>query len=126
MTVQDTRRAVEAAAKAFTTFRNASPNQRQMYLTKFHQYVFRRIASLLSLSCRLCQDNIKDIARLITWENGKVFSDAMAEANYAASFLSWGAGEAVRTYGEVIPCSLPGTRNFVIKQPIGVCALLVP
>ena len=80
----------------------------------------------MNAKSRLFEDNVKDIARLIVWENGKSWNDAFAEATYAASFISWFQGEAVRQYGEIVPCSLPGTRNFTIKQPIGVCALLVP
>ncbi len=111
MTVEDVREAIEAAHKAFQTYRQTLPAQRYDILTKFHQ---------------LFVANVKDIARLIVWENGKSWADASSEANYAASFISWFAGEAVRTYGDTIPCSIPGTRNITIKQPIGVCALLVP
>ncbi|KIR57339.1 succinate-semialdehyde dehydrogenase (NADP+) [Cryptococcus gattii Ru294] len=111
MTVEDTRHAIEVAEKAFATFRNTSPAQRSNWLSELY---------------RLYQASIKDIARLIVWENGKSWNDAMAEATYAGSFFSWFAAEALRTYGEVIPCSVPGTRNFSIKQPIGVVALLCP
>lgn len=111
MTVDDVRFAVDTAHEAFQTYRITTPAQRCDILTKFHQ---------------LFMANVKDIARLIVWENGKSWQDAFSEANYAASFISWFAGEAVRTYGDTIPCSMPGTRNFTIKQPIGVCALLVP
>lgn len=34
------------------------------------------------------------------------------------------AGEAVRSYGDTIPSATPGLRNIVIKQPVGVCAIL--
>lgn len=111
MTVEDTRHAIEVAEKAFATFRNTSPVQRSNWLSELY---------------RLYQASIKDIARLIVWENGKSWNDAMAEATYAGTFFSWFAGEALRTYGDVIPCSVPGTRNFSIKQPIGVVALLCP
>lgn len=111
MTVEDTRHAIEVAEKAFATFRNTSPVQRSNWLSELY---------------RLYQASINDIARLIVWENGKSWNDAMAEATYAGSFFSWFAAEALRTYGEVIPCSVPGTRNFSIKQPIGVVALLCP
>ena len=111
MTVEDVRRAVDVAQEAFQTYRNTTPDQRYEILAKFHQHF---------------QANVKDIARLIVWENGKSWGDALTEANYAASFIGWFAGEALRTYGDTIPCSLPGARNFTIKQPIGVCALLVP
>jgi succinate-semialdehyde dehydrogenase/glutarate-semialdehyde dehydrogenase len=111
MTLSDTRRAIQVAHDTFKTFRTTTPAQRQLWLANFH---------------RLVEDNLKDIARLIVWENGKSWTDAMAEATYAASFLSWFAGEALRSNGTTIPCSLPGTRNFTVKQPVGVCALLVP
>lgn len=111
MTLEDTRKAIQVAHDTFKTFRDTSPNARQQMLSKLYH---------------LMEENQKDIARLIVWENGKSWTDAMGEAAYAASFFSWFSGEAVRTNGKTIPCSLPGTRNFSIKQPIGVCALLVP
>ncbi|WVR04420.1 hypothetical protein IAU60_001422 [Kwoniella sp. DSM 27419] len=111
MTVEDTKKAIDSAYAAFKTYRNTSPAQRQAYLLELF---------------RLYQANINDIARLIVWENGKSWNDAMAEAVYGGSFFSWFAGEALRTYGQTIPCSVPGTRNVTIKQPVGVCALLVP
>ncbi|WWD07956.1 hypothetical protein V865_006065 [Kwoniella europaea PYCC6329] len=110
-TVSDTKNAIDAAHKAFSTYKTTSPAQRQAYLAELH---------------RLYMANINDITRLIVWENGKSWNDALAEANYAGSFFSWFAAEALRTNGETIPCSVPGTRNITIKQPIGVVALLVP
>ncbi|KAK8846753.1 hypothetical protein IAR55_005841 [Kwoniella newhampshirensis] len=111
MNVEDTRRAIEVAEKAFATYRKTLPAQRSQILAELH---------------RLYVANIKDITRLIVWENGKSWNDALAEATYAGSFFQWFAGEALRTYGEVIPCSVPGTRNVAVKQPIGVVALLCP
>jgi succinate-semialdehyde dehydrogenase/glutarate-semialdehyde dehydrogenase len=111
MTLEDTRRAIQVAHDTFKTFKKTTPVQRQGMLAKLHT---------------LMQENLDDIARLIVWENGKSWTDAKGEAAYAASYVNWFEGEALRGYGEIVPCSLPGTRNFVIKQPIGVCALLVP
>jgi succinate-semialdehyde dehydrogenase/glutarate-semialdehyde dehydrogenase len=111
MTLEDTRKAVDVAHETFKTFRNTTPAQRQGYLAKMHD---------------LFQENLKDIARLIVWENGKSWNDAIGEAAYAASYINWFAGEAVRAYGQVVPSSVNGTRNIVIKQPVGVCSLLVP
>lgn len=111
MTMEDTRRAIDVAAKAFKTFRETTINDRQAMLQKLYQ---------------LFQDNAKDIARLIVWENGKAWNDAYGEVFYSASYVNWFAGEAIRQYGEVIPSAIPGQRNMVIKQPIGVAALLVP
>jgi succinate-semialdehyde dehydrogenase/glutarate-semialdehyde dehydrogenase len=32
----------------------------------------------------------------------------------------------MRTYGDVIPSTIPGLRNIVIKQPIGVVGIITP
>jgi succinate-semialdehyde dehydrogenase/glutarate-semialdehyde dehydrogenase len=111
MTLEDTRRAIDSAYEAFSSYKAQTPQSRQDILNKL---------------TRLFEENVDDLARLIVWENGKSWTDALAEAKYAASYIGWFAGEAVRFHGQTIPCSLPGTRNFTIKHPIGVCALLVP
>lgn len=71
-------------------------------------------------------ENSEDLANLITWESGKALCDARTEVTYAASFLEWFSEEAPRTYGDVIPASIPGNRVFAFKEPIGVCGLITP
>jgi succinate-semialdehyde dehydrogenase/glutarate-semialdehyde dehydrogenase len=66
------------------------------------------------------------LAGLCTRENGKPTAEAIAEVRYAASFLSWFAGEAERIYGETIPATHPGQRITVVREPIGPCALITP
>lgn len=41
-------------------------------------------------------ENSEDIAKLITWENGKPLADSKGEVNYAASFFDWFSEEAPR------------------------------
>lgn len=41
-------------------------------------------------------ENSEDIAKLITWENGKPFADAKGEVAYASSFFDWFSEEAPR------------------------------
>lgn len=38
--------------------------------------------------------------------------------------LDWMAGEAVRGYGDIIPSALPGVRNMVVKQGMGVAGIV--
>lgn len=71
-------------------------------------------------------ENADDLATLITWENGKPITDAKGEVTYAANFFEWFSEEAVRTYGDTIPASVPGNRVFTIKEPVGVCGLITP
>ena len=71
-------------------------------------------------------ENSEDIARLITWENGKPLTDAKGEAAYAASFLEWFSEEAPRAYGDTIPTSIAGNRVVTYKEAVGVCGLITP
>lgn len=112
MTVEDTRRAVDVASKTFKgDWAKTTIIERQKMLIRLHE---------------LLMANANDIARLIVWENGKSWTDAYGEVLYSASYVQWFAGEAVRQYGDVVPSAIPGQRNFTIKQPVGVAALLVP
>ena len=71
-------------------------------------------------------ENVDDLAKLITWENGKPLADATGEAKYAASFLEWFSEEAPRIYGDTIPASIAGNRVITFKEPVGVCGLITP
>lgn len=74
----------------------------------------------------LMVENSEDIAKLITWENGKPFADAKGEAAYAAAFFEWFSEEAPRIYGDTIASTIPGNRVFTIKEPVGVCGFITP
>ncbi|KAM0262885.1 hypothetical protein ACHAQJ_001476 [Trichoderma viride] len=110
-TVADTESAITAAADAFTTFRTLSGRERAKLLRKWYD---------------LAVENAEDIAQLITWENGKPLADARGEASYAANFFEWFSEEAPRSYGDVIPASVPGNRVWTLKEPVGVCGLITP
>lgn len=45
---------------------------------------------------------------------------------YCASFLEWFSEEAKRVNGSIIPPPTTGRRILVLKQPIGVAALITP
>ncbi|KAL7901938.1 succinate-semialdehyde dehydrogenase NADP+ [Trichoderma sp. TUCIM 5745] len=110
-TTADTESAITAAADAFKTFRNLTGRERAKLLRKWYD---------------LAVENTEDIAQLITWENGKPLADARGEAAYAANFFEWFSEEAPRTYGDVIPATVPGNRVWTTKEPVGVCGLITP
>lgn len=64
------------------------------------------------------------MALILSLENGKVYSEAKGEIFYAASYVSWFAAEAVRSYGDVIPSSYRNTTVLTLKEPVGVCAVI--
>lgn len=107
----DTEKAISAAAAALTSFRTLTGRERSRTLRKWYQ---------------LMVENADDIAKLITWENGKPIAEAKGEAAYAASFFEWFSEEAPRTYGDHIPASIAGNRIITMKQPVGVCGLITP
>jgi succinate-semialdehyde dehydrogenase/glutarate-semialdehyde dehydrogenase len=80
---------------------------------------------LAELAARMLADEQR-LAEICVRENGKPMREAAAEVRYAASFLSWFAGEAERIYGETIPAAQPGQRITVIREPVGPCALITP
>ena len=74
----------------------------------------------------LIDQNIDDLAYILTLEQGKPLAEARGEISYANSFIRWFAEEGKRTYGDIIPTTNQKLRYSVLKEPIGVCAAITP
>lgn len=109
--IEDVEKAIESAAAALTHWRTQTNRTRSRILRRWHDLV---------------NANNADLAKLITLENGKAKPDANGEVAFANSFLEWYSEEAARIYGDVIPHSTSGFRASVLKEPVGVCGVLVP
>src|SRR3954453_9218887 len=107
----ETRRAIEAANAAFSAWRAKTAKERATILRKWFD---------------LMMANQEDLAQLMTAEQGKPLSESRGEIAYGASFIEWFAEEGKRTYGDTIPSPWADKRIVVMKQPIGVCALITP
>ena len=107
----ETRRAIDAAARALPAWRSKTAKERAA--------VLRRWFDLLVA-------HTDDLALLMTTEQGKPLAEARGEVAYGASFIEWFAEEGKRAYGDVIPTVGADRRLLVIKQPIGVCAAITP
>jgi succinate-semialdehyde dehydrogenase/glutarate-semialdehyde dehydrogenase len=83
-------------------------------------------AAVLRRAAALMVERQERLATVMTLEQGKPLSEARGEIAYAASFFSWFAGEAERVYGSTIPASVANKRLMVLRQPVGVCALITP
>ena len=68
----------------------------------------------------------EDLARILTAEQGKPLAEARGEIAYSASFLEWFGEEAKRMYGDIIPGHARDKRIMVLRQPIGVVAMITP
>lgn len=86
----------------------------------------RTRSEILRKAFELMTAEADQIARLISMENGKTFSDAKGEVTYAAEFFRWFAEEAVRTPGDFRLSPSGDKRILVTHQPIGVSLLITP
>ena len=109
-TTADLDDALAAASDGFEVWRRTSPRDR---------------ADLIRAAAALMRERQDEIALDITAEHGKPFRQAQLEVERGCEFFEWDAGEAVRTYGRVIP-SGPGIKHVVHHQPIGPVAAFSP
>ena len=111
MGAAETRRAIEAAHRAFPAWARKTAKERAVILRRWHD---------------LMMANQDDLGVLMTAEQGKPLAEAKGEIAYAASFLEWFAEEGKRLYGDVIPGHQVDKRILVLRQPIGVVAAITP
>ncbi len=83
-------------------------------------------AGFLASLARLMRRDIDRLAALMTMEQGKPLAESKGEITYAISFLDWAAEEGKRLYGDIIPASAPDKRILVLRQPVGVAAIITP
>ena len=89
----ETRRAIEAAARAMPAW---------MKLTAWDR------AKVLKKTAELMRERADAIARTLTMEQGKPLAEAKAEVLHSADTFEWFAEEGKRAYGQVIPNSRAG------------------
>lgn len=103
--------ALLAAQRAFEGWRKTSPLDRSKIL--------RRVAELV-------RERADAIARNITLDMGKPLAEAKLEVFTCAEHAEWHAEEGRRVYGRVIPSRAPHVRQFVTREPAGVCVAFTP
>lgn len=107
----ETRRAIEAAQKAFLSFRKTSALERSKLLRKLHDAIM---------------DNQDALAELLTIEQGKSLTESRGEIGSSAAYVLWFAEEARRAYGDVVPSPWADRRVLVTREPVGVIAAITP
>jgi succinate-semialdehyde dehydrogenase/glutarate-semialdehyde dehydrogenase len=111
MGAQDVTSAVESAEKALPEWSGMLATERQGVLEKWYDLIV---------------ENIDELVQILTLEQGKPHKEARGEILNGASFIKWYAEEGRRVYGDVIPPSAGNQRIVVLKQPVGVCAMITP
>jgi succinate-semialdehyde dehydrogenase/glutarate-semialdehyde dehydrogenase len=107
----DVLRAIEVAEAALPTWSTKTAKERAVILKRWYDLIVA---------------NADDLAAILTAEQGKPLAEARGEILYGASFIEWFAEEGKRAYGDIIPSTIPDTRIFVQRQPVGVCAFITP
>jgi succinate-semialdehyde dehydrogenase/glutarate-semialdehyde dehydrogenase len=108
---EDLDRALAAAQRAFETWKKTSPLERSTIL--------RKVAELT-------RERADSIGHNITLDQGKPLAESVGEVNVCAEHAEWHAEECRRIYGRVIPPRRPDVRQFVLREPVGVCAAFTP
>ncbi|KAJ2464889.1 hypothetical protein GGI03_002972 [Coemansia sp. RSA 2337] len=111
MDASDVKLAISAATRAFASWKHTTGKERSQLLRKWLELILA---------------NKDDLARLMTLENGKPLAEAQGEVMYGASYIEWFSEEAKRGYGDIVPSPIPGSRALVMKQPVGVVAIITP
>lgn len=107
----DAERAIAAAAEALPGWSDLSAGARADRLYRWWE---------------LIEAHARDLAALMTAEQGKPLAEARGEVNYGNAFVRWFAEEARRAYGDVIPAPSGDRRILALKQPVGVVAAITP
>jgi alpha-ketoglutaric semialdehyde dehydrogenase len=110
-TVADVDAAVDAAARAYDSWRLVPAP--------------KRAELLLAAASRLVEQ--KDpFARDMTREMGKVLEETRGDVQEAIDMTQFMAGEGRRQYGQTVPSELRDKFAMSVRQPLGVCSMITP
>jgi aldehyde dehydrogenase (NAD+) len=109
----DVNRAVEAASRAFESGPWAAMTQTA------RGKVMRRIAQLI-------EQHGEHLARIEVRDNGKLISEMAAQLKYLPEWFYYYGGLADKITGTVVPVDRPDHFNYLLKEPVGVCAFITP
>jgi acyl-CoA reductase-like NAD-dependent aldehyde dehydrogenase len=110
-TAEDVDRAIDAAQTAFKKWSEVPPPRR---------------AEILFKAARMLTEREKDLARLLTQEQGKPMREAVLEIRRFVHTLEHYAGLAKTIRGGYVPALDDRRYGMIIKKPIGVCGSIVP
>ena len=108
---EDAALALGAAERAFPGWARTDPEKR---------------GELLHRASDLIRERAEEIARLLTMEQGKPLRYAKREVLSSAEAMDYYAEEGKRNFGEIVPQSSRRTRSLVVRQPLGVAAVISP
>ncbi|MGD9555397.1 MAG: CoA-acylating methylmalonate-semialdehyde dehydrogenase [Mangrovibacterium sp.] len=87
--------------------------------------VIKRVQPLYQLK-KLLEENMDELSRTITLECGKTFAESKAEIQRAVENVEVACGTPMLMQSEFSENIAPGIDEFMIRQPLGVCACIAP
>ena len=109
---------VEEARAAIAAAKAALPGWRATPVPVRADVIFR--------AQRLMEQRLEELARALSWEEGKILAESRGEVKKAIRILEFIAGEGRRAAGLVVPSELPNTLCYTQRQPLGVVGLITP
>lgn len=103
--------ALKAAEQGFQVWKDTAPAER---------------AKIMKKAAILLRERVEKVAEIMTLEQGKPLKQAKIETLGAADVIDWFAGEAVRSYGQLIPARQHDIHSYTVKTPVGVVAAFTP
>src|SRR3954464_10620836 len=73
---------------------------------------------------RLVEDNKEALARIVTREIGKPYSEALGEVQEGIETCNFFLGEGRRLYGQTVPSEMHDKQLFTFRVPVGVAAII--
>jgi len=110
-TPADVELAVEAARRAFRTWRLTPAPRRAEVLFRAAEILTRRK---------------EELARRMTEDMGKVLEESRGEVQEGIDMVYYMAGEGRRLLGQTMPAELPNKFAMVVRDPVGVVAAITP
>jgi malonate-semialdehyde dehydrogenase (acetylating)/methylmalonate-semialdehyde dehydrogenase len=104
-------RAVQSAAEAFKTWKNAPIGQRARIMLKLQELIRR---------------DMKKLAACLTAEQGKTLPDAEGDIFRGLEVVEHAVSIGTLSLGEMAENVATGVDTYFIRQPIGVCAGITP
>ncbi len=109
--VQDVAQAVASAQAAFPAWADTPPLRRARVMFKYLE---------------LLNQNRDTLARMITAEHGKVFTDAQGEVTRGIDIVEFACGIPQLLKGDFTDQVSTGIDNWTLRQPLGVVAGVTP
>lgn len=110
-TAEEVGQAVEAASRAFPSWKKYPPPKR---------------GEILFGAAAILRRRKDELGEMVTREMGKIIAEGRGEIQEAIDFFEYIAGEGRRLLGETTPSELPDKICLTLRQPIGVVGCITP